>query len=128
MSKRVKTQENEDTAPAVIDTKGDNNKDEEAKVLPTRRSTRARRTVDYAQVEDAAIREEARFKGVMLASKYQGDVDISGWLMSEKLDGVRCVWNGEYMVTRNGNGFFPPDWFIEGLPTDTTLDGELFLG
>ena len=30
-------------------------------------------------------------------------------------------------VSRNGNRFAAPAWFVEGLP-DTPLDGELFLG
>jgi DNA ligase-1 len=46
--------------------------------------------------------------------------------MSEKLDGVRCYWNGSTMYTRNGNSFNPPDWFKKGLPSDMALDGELW--
>ena len=46
--------------------------------------------------------------------------------MSEKLDGVRCYWNGSNMYTRNGLRFFPPKWFTEKLPKEP-LDGELFL-
>ena len=46
--------------------------------------------------------------------------DPKGWLMSEKLDGVRCFWNGRNMYTRNGNLFYPPDWFKE-LPPRTLL-------
>ncbi|MCA9617132.1 MAG: DNA ligase, partial [Myxococcales bacterium] len=47
--------------------------------------------------------------------------------MSEKLDGVRAYWNGEHFVSRLGNRFFAPDWFVEKLPK-TPLDGELFGG
>ena len=46
--------------------------------------------------------------------------------MSEKLDGVRAYWDGEQFLSRQGNRFFAPDWFIEHLPT-TPLDGELWL-
>ena len=52
--------------------------------------------------------------------------DPKGWLMSEKLDGVRCFWNGRNMYTRNGNLFYPPDWFKEFLPKNLALDGELW--
>jgi DNA ligase 1 len=52
--------------------------------------------------------------------------DPKGWLMSEKLDGVRCYWNGKKMYSRNGNEFFPPKWFSDSLPKDIALDGELF--
>lgn len=33
---------------------------------------------------------------LMLAEKYDEDnfSKVKGWLMSEKLDGVRCYWNG----------------------------------
>jgi len=53
-------------------------------------------------------------------------VDPTGWLMSEKLDGVRCYWNGTNMYTRTGKDFNPPQWFKDGLPKDLALDGELF--
>jgi DNA ligase 1 len=46
--------------------------------------------------------------------------------MSEKLDGVRCYWNGKRMYTRNGKRFYPPKWFKDGLPKDLALDGELW--
>jgi DNA ligase 1 len=52
--------------------------------------------------------------------------DPKGWLMSEKLDGVRCFWNGTTMYTRNGNTFYPPDWFKKELPANLALDGELW--
>jgi DNA ligase-1 len=46
--------------------------------------------------------------------------------MSEKLDGVRAYWDGETFVSRLGNSFVAPDWFIADLPADT-LDGELWV-
>ena len=72
----------------------------QAEVAPVRRSRRAKKDVDYtleAQEEEKGSANS--FGGVMLASKYTGEEDITGWLMSEKLDGVRCVWTGECMVT-----------------------------
>jgi DNA ligase-1 len=63
---------------------------------------------------------------LMLAKKYEGDIDPKGWFMSEKLDGVRCYWNGSNMYSRNGNLFYPPDWFKKLLPKDIALDGELW--
>ena len=54
---------------------------------------------------------------VMLAHNYDPvKHDPTGWLMSEKLDGVRCYWNGKNMYTRNGNPFFAPDEFLKKLP------------
>jgi len=49
----------------------------------------------------------------------------AGWLLSEKLDGVFCRWNGEAFMSRHGNTFTPPDWFMEGMPP-VMLDGELW--
>src|SRR5262245_19188709 len=47
--------------------------------------------------------------------------------MSEKLDGVRAFWNGKQFLSRQGNTYYAPDWFIEGLP-EVPLDGELWIG
>lgn len=66
---------------------------------------------------------------VMLAGTYNPEEhDPTGWYMSEKLDGVRCYWNGSGMYTRNGHIFYPPDWFKKELPADLCLDGELWTG
>ena len=47
--------------------------------------------------------------------------------MSEKLDGVRAYWDGKSLISRLGNRFHAPDWFLEGLP-EIPLDGELWIG
>lgn len=63
----------------------------------------------------------------MLANNWEPkNQDPTGWYMSEKLDGVRCFWNGRNMYTRNGNIFYPPDWFKALLPKTLALDGELW--
>ncbi len=61
---------------------------------------------------------------VMLAKNYQSQ-DVSGWLMSEKLDGVRGVWNGREMRSKNGRLYDAPQAFIKNFP-DFPLDGELY--
>jgi DNA ligase-1 len=48
--------------------------------------------------------------------------------MSEKLDGVRAYWDGKTFYSRLGNEFIAPSWFIQDLPSDMALDGELFGG
>ncbi|MDY0164622.1 DNA ligase [Desulfobotulus sp.] len=63
----------------------------------------------------------------MLAKPYE-DQEVTGWFMSEKLDGVRAIWNGSALISRNGNEFKAPEWFLDSLPKDTFLDGELFMG
>jgi len=64
---------------------------------------------------------------VLLAHKWEGDTDLTGWWLSEKLDGVRAYWDGARFISRLGNAFFAPAWFTAGLPT-TPLDGELWVG
>lgn len=64
---------------------------------------------------------------VLLAHSWDSEADLSGWWMSEKLDGVRAYWDGTQFVSRLGNRYVAPDWFVAGLP-DTPLDGELWVG
>ena len=64
---------------------------------------------------------------IILAHKWDSDHDPTGWWMSEKLDGIRAYWDGEGFISRLGNRFVAPDWFVADLPADT-LDGELWVG
>lgn len=64
---------------------------------------------------------------VLLAQSWEAHIDPAGYWMSEKLDGVRAIWDGETFKSRQGNLFYAPDWFVEGFPS-TPLDGELWIG
>lgn len=64
---------------------------------------------------------------VTLAKNYNSDVDISDYWVSEKLDGIRAIWNGEKLLTRSGIEIKAPPWFTEPLP-DYPLEGELWAG
>lgn len=70
---------------------------------------------------------EADGAPVLLAERWDGLQDPSGWWMSEKLDGVRAYWTGKEFLSRLGNPYLAPDWFKAGLP-ETPLDGELWAG
>jgi len=63
---------------------------------------------------------------LLLAESWDCAADLSGWWMSEKLDGVRAYWDGTQFLSRQGNRYHAPDWFTAGLPA-TPLDGELWL-
>lgn len=63
---------------------------------------------------------------ILLAQIYQQDIDVKQYLISEKLDGVRAIWDGKQLKSRKGNVINAPDWFIKGLPK-MSLDGELWL-
>lgn len=65
---------------------------------------------------------------LLLAHSWEPGVDLAGWWMSEKLDGVRAFWDGTRLISRLGNPFHAPDWFVAALPPDVPLDGELFSG
>ena len=64
---------------------------------------------------------------LLLAETYRGGVDLSRYLVSEKLDGVRAYWDGQRLLLRGGTEIRAPRWFVDGLPRDK-LDGELWLG
>ncbi len=64
---------------------------------------------------------------VLLANSWNERLDPSAYWVSEKLDGVRAIWNGEQLHTRNGNLIHAPAWFIQGFPKQT-MDGELWMG
>lgn len=63
---------------------------------------------------------------ILLAESWDNSLDLAGWWISEKLDGVRAYWDGKQFLSRQGNLYHAPDWFIDGLP-DFPLDGELWI-
>lgn len=62
-----------------------------------------------------------------LAENYRDGIDPALYLVSEKLDGVRAVWDGAVLRFRSGRPIHAPAWFTQALPTQA-LDGELWLG
>jgi DNA ligase len=70
--------------------------------------------------------EEAAGPPLLLAETWDTASDLTGWWMSEKLDGVRAYWDGKQLLSRLGNLFHAPDWFLDGLPA-VPLDGELWI-
>ena len=74
--------------------------------------------------------------GLLLANKWdlETGLDPTGWWISEKLDGVRYVllfslylplnnvylnstyYDGNQFISRLGNPFMPPDWFLDSMP------------
>jgi DNA ligase-1 len=63
----------------------------------------------------------------MLGKNWQPGLNPADFLVSEKLDGVRALWDGQTLRFRSGRTIAAPDWFLAGLPA-TPLDGELWLG
>ncbi len=63
----------------------------------------------------------------LLANVARADIDPTPYLISEKYDGVRALWDGQMLRSRAGNVFAAPAWFIAKLPK-RSLDGELWIG
>lgn len=63
---------------------------------------------------------------LLLAESWDNERDMTGWYMSEKLDGVRAYFDGKRFLSRQGNEFLAPAWFTQGFPS-TPLDGELWI-
>jgi len=70
--------------------------------------------------------DESSGPPLLLAESWDNAADLADWWMSEKLDGVRAYWDGKQFLSRQGNLYHAPDWFIEGLPP-VPLDGELWI-
>ena len=79
-----------------------------------------------AKAADGEEGEAAAGPPLLLAESWDNAADLSGWWMSEKLDGVRAYWDGKQFLSRLGNLFHAPDWFVDGLP-GVPLDGELWI-
>jgi DNA ligase-1 len=59
----------------------------------------------------------------MLARWWSGE-PLDGWLVSEKLDGFRCLWDGARFLSREGTVWQLPARLYVGMPA-CPLDGEL---
>ena len=77
----------------------------------------------------AAPAEAARAgaPALLLAREWPADADPTGFLVSEKFDGVRARWDGQGLRFRSGLPIHAPAWFTARLPAQP-LDGELWLG
>lgn len=64
---------------------------------------------------------------LLLAQNAPSKLDPRGYLVSEKLDGVRAFWTGRRLLFRSGLEIAAPDWFTARLPS-RPLDGELWMG
>lgn len=68
----------------------------------------------------------AKAPDILLAHIYQEGLDVSDYLVSEKLDGIRAIWDGQQLISRQGNPIHAPPWFTKRFPRQA-LDGELWI-
>ena len=54
-------------------------------------------------------------------------LDAREFALSEKLDGVRALWDGKKLRFRSGRQIVAPAWFLAAFPA-AALDGELWMG
>ena len=101
---------------------------------PSRRACLAWLAGALCPVAPAAARAEVAVDddtlpapALRLAREAAGPIDPQGWLVSEKLDGARALWDGHVLRFRSGLVVPAPAWFVAGLPP-TPLDGELWMG
>lgn len=64
---------------------------------------------------------------VTLANEYSTAAVLSHYWVSEKLDGIRAIWDGSILKTRGGKEIYAPSWFTAALPS-FPVEGELWAG
>jgi len=64
-------------------------------------------------------------KPKLLLLKVYKEQNITGWVMSEKLDGIRAYWSGKELISRGGKIIHAPAYFTKDFPP-FEIDGELW--
>lgn len=64
---------------------------------------------------------------IMLPQIYKESIDVSNWLVSEKLDGIRGYWDGKRLLSKNSVPLYPPAAFTDSFPP-FALEGEIWGG
>ena len=73
-----------------------------------------------------ASKSESIAPPLLLANVLPAQTDVSRYWISEKLDGVRAIWDGKELRFRSGRLIAAPAWFTANFPNQQ-LDGELWL-
>jgi DNA ligase-1 len=94
-------------------------------LLPQAQTTAAQTS---SPVLDSSVDSSPKEPPLLLAHSWEDDIDPTGYWMSEKLDGVRAFWDGEKFISRLGNVYHASNSFLQGMPKNVQLDGELFVG
>lgn len=79
-----------------------------------------------APAQIAATPPAAVVPSLLLANVYGNHIDPTQYLVSEKYDGVRALWDGKTLRFRSGRTVPAPASFVAKLPPQA-LDGELWL-
>lgn len=90
-----------------------------------RRASKSRQTVNRS---DLRIMKAARYNEKKRKMALNGKLDPDDFLLSEKLDGFRAIWDGKEFRSKNGNIFVSPPGFRSKMPKGMVLDGEMWAG
>lgn len=63
---------------------------------------------------------------LLLANVWKAGKSPADYLVSEKYDGARAIWDGTTLRFRSGRAVNAPTWFLAALPK-VKLDGELWM-
>ncbi len=83
-------------------------------------------TIPFSSYANSSYAKNGRPQ-IQLANVYRQNVEVEKYLVSEKLDGIRAYWDGKNLISRQGNIFKAPQWFVENFPA-AHLEGELWIG
>ncbi|NAW69929.1 DNA ligase [Vibrio sp. V27_P1S3P104] len=64
---------------------------------------------------------------ILKANEYREGIALEQYWQSEKLDGIRAIWDGKQLTTRTGKLIYAPAWFTAVLP-HYPVEGELWAG
>lgn len=76
----------------------------------------------------AKVAVEGKSLELLRAFPWEDSIDPKGWLITEALEGLKCMWTGEGFLQKSGQSLYAPVFFSQGLPKDFCIDGVLLLG
>lgn len=79
----------------------------------------------HAQLTDTTRLQAG--SAAVLANNYHPGLNLAQYWVSEKYDGVRALWDGQRLLSRQGLPIAAPAWFTANWPKEP-LDGELWAG
>jgi len=85
-----------------------------AKQVPDSFPPSLRLAVHCVRVSTSVARRVYDVPPLMHGNDWNGQ-DVAGWWASEKYNGWRAYWDGERLLSRNGNDYCAPAWFLAGL-------------
>lgn len=84
-------------------------------------------SADFSMNDTSRLSRLALVLPQTLRDARQLSTNLTDYLMSEKLDGVRAYWDGKQLYFRSGRVINAPAWFTEKFPAHP-MDGELWMG